>query len=133
VDGVKRLLLREAGVQPLVILFEDLHWLDDESQTLLDSIVESAAAARLLLLVNYRPEYTHGWVNKAYYRQIRIGPLATATAEELLHSLVGDEADLDALKRRLIERTEGNPFFLEETIRPCATQASSSASSATSA
>ena len=117
VDGVKRLLLREAGVQPLVILFEDLHWLDGESQTLLDSIVESAAAARLLLLVNYRPEYTHGWVNKAYYRQIRIGPLATATAEELLHSLVGDEADLDALKRRLIERTEGNPFFLEETIR----------------
>jgi class 3 adenylate cyclase len=90
VDGVKRLLLREASVQPLVILFEDLHWLDGESQQLLDSIVEGASAARLLLLVNYWPEYTHGWVNKTYYRQIRIGPLATATAEELLRSLVGE-------------------------------------------
>ncbi|MGH7393226.1 MAG: tetratricopeptide repeat protein, partial [Candidatus Rokuibacteriota bacterium] len=117
VDGVKRLLLREAQVQPLVILFEDLHWLDGETQTLLDSLVESLPMARLFLLVNYRPEYTHDWGGKAYYRQIRIDPLATSTAEELLSSLLGEDLALDALKRRLIARTDGNPFFLEETVR----------------
>jgi predicted ATPase len=56
-DAVKRLLLGESEVQPLVVVFEDLHWIDGETQALLDSLVESLPAARLLLLVNYRPEY----------------------------------------------------------------------------
>ena len=60
-DGVKRLLLRESQVQPLLVLFEDLHWIDTETQVLLDSLVESLPTARLLLLINYRPEYHHGW------------------------------------------------------------------------
>jgi AAA ATPase domain len=60
-DAVKRLLLRESEVQPLVVVFEDLHWIDTETQALLDSLVESLPAARLLLLVNYRPEFQHGW------------------------------------------------------------------------
>src|SRR5262245_2528434 len=117
VEGVKRLLLREAQVQPLVVLFEDLHWLDGETQAFLDSLVESLPTARLLLLVNYRREYSHGWGGKSYYRQIRIEPLAASTAEQLLRALLGDDPVLDDLKRRLVERTEGNPFFLEETVR----------------
>ncbi len=116
-DGVKRLLLRESQVQPLLVIFEDLHWVDPESQALLDSLVESLPTARLLLLVNYRPEYQHGWGGKTYYRQLRIDPLPPESAEELLEALLGNDAGLPPLKRLLIERTEGNPFFLEESVR----------------
>ena len=83
-DAVKRLLLRESQAQPLLLVFEDLHWIDSETQALLDSLLESLPTARLLLLVNYRPEYQHGWGNKTYYTQLRIDPLPPESAEELL-------------------------------------------------
>ena len=90
-DGVKRLLLRESLVQPVMVLFEDLHWIDAETQALLDSLVESLPTARLLLLVNYRPEYQHGWGSKTYYTQLRLDPLPPASADEFLHALLGDD------------------------------------------
>jgi tetratricopeptide (TPR) repeat protein len=116
-EAVKRLFLRESQIQPLVLVLEDLHWIDPETQALLDSLVASLHAAPVLLLVNYRPEYSHGWSGKTYYRQLRIDPLPPESAEELLQALVGNGAELAPLKRLLIERTEGNPFFLEESIR----------------
>jgi class 3 adenylate cyclase/tetratricopeptide (TPR) repeat protein len=116
-DGVKRLLLRESQVQPLIVMFEDLHWIDTETEALLDSLVESLPTAQLLLLVNYRPEYQHGWSGKSYYRQLRIDPLPPETADELLTAVLGGDPTLEPLKRLLIERTEGNPFFLEECVR----------------
>jgi class 3 adenylate cyclase/tetratricopeptide (TPR) repeat protein len=116
-DGIKRLLLRESQVQPLLLLFEDLHWIDAETQALLDTVVESLPTARLLLMVNYRPEYQHAWGSKTYYRQLRIDPLPLESAEELLGGLLGNDVSLQPLKRLLIERTEGNPFFLEESVR----------------
>ena len=76
------LLLRESQVQPLLLVFEDLHWIDAETQALLDSLVESLPTARLLLLVNYRPEYQHAWGGKTYYRQLRIDPLPPESAED---------------------------------------------------
>jgi class 3 adenylate cyclase/tetratricopeptide (TPR) repeat protein len=119
-DAVKRLLLQESLVQPLMLLVEDLHWIDAETQALLDSLVESLPTARLLLLTNYRPEYQHRWGSKTYYRQLRIDPLPAESADDLLTSLLGTEASLDVLKRTLIERTEGNPLFLEESVRTLA-------------
>ena len=119
-DGIKRLLLRESQVQPLLLVFEDLHWIDAETQALLDNAVESLPNARMLLLVNYRPEYQHGWGSKTYYRQLRIDPLQSEGADELLEALLGNDPGLQALKRLLIERTEGNPFFLEESVRTLA-------------
>jgi predicted ATPase len=116
-EAVKRLLLRESQVQPLCLVCEDLHWIDAETQALLDSLVESLPTAQLLLLVNYRPEYQHGWGNKTYYTQLRLDPLPLASAEELLQALLGDAPNLGPLKRLLIERTQGNPFFLEESVR----------------
>jgi tetratricopeptide (TPR) repeat protein len=116
-DGVRQLLLRESQVQPLLVCFEDLHWIDDETQALLDALVESVPTARLLLLVNYRPEYQHGWSRKPYYRQLRIDPLRPESAGALLDTLLGDDPSLPPLKRLLIERTDGNPFFLEESVR----------------
>ena len=91
-NGLKRVLLRESQVQPLLLVFEDLHWIDTETQALLDSLVESLPTARLLLLVNYRPEYQHGWGSKTYYTQLRLDPLAPVSAHELLHALLGDVA-----------------------------------------
>jgi class 3 adenylate cyclase/tetratricopeptide (TPR) repeat protein len=116
-DAVKRLFLRESLVQPLLLILEDLHWIDAETQALLDSIVESLPVVSVLLLANYRPEYSHGWTSRSCYRQLRIDPLPLESAEELLEALVGDAVELKLLKRLLIERTEGNPFFLEESVR----------------
>jgi tetratricopeptide (TPR) repeat protein len=98
-------------------VFEDLHWIDAETQALLDSLVESLPMARLLLLVNYRPEYQHGWSSKTYYTQLRLDPLPPVSAHELLHALLGDDPSLTPLKDLLITRTDGNPFFLEESVR----------------
>jgi class 3 adenylate cyclase len=116
-EAMKRLLLRESQEQPLLLVFEDLHWIDTETQALLDSLVESLPTARLLLLVNYRPEYQHGWGSKTYYTQLRLDPLPPASADEFLQALLGDDPSLTPLKQLLIARTEGNPFFLEESVR----------------
>jgi class 3 adenylate cyclase/tetratricopeptide (TPR) repeat protein len=116
-DAIKRLLLRESQVQPLLLVFENLHWIDAETQAFLNGLVESLPTARLLLLVNYRPEYQHGWGQKASYTQLRLDPLPPASAEDLLRSLLGDDVGLEPLTQRLVERTQGNPFFLEESVR----------------
>ncbi|MBI3636377.1 MAG: AAA family ATPase, partial [Candidatus Rokubacteria bacterium] len=120
VEGAKRLLLRESRVQPLLLVFEDLHWVDAETQAVLDSVIDSLPTASLLLAVNYRPEYRHVWGNKTYYRQLRIDPLPPESADELLRTLLGDDASVAPLKPLLIERTEGNPLFLEESVRTLA-------------
>jgi class 3 adenylate cyclase/tetratricopeptide (TPR) repeat protein len=116
-QALKRVLLRESQGQPLLLVFEDLHWIDAETQALLDSLVESLPTAHLLLLVNYRPEYQHGWGSKTYYTQLRLDPLRPASAAEFLEALLGDDSYLGPLKQLLITRTEGNPFFLEESVR----------------
>jgi class 3 adenylate cyclase len=116
-SSVKRLFLRESQAQPLLLVVEDLHWIDSETQALLDSLIESLPSAAMLLAVNYRPEYRHGWGGKTFYRQLRIDPLPPESAEALLSALLGDDASLTPLAQLLIERTEGNPFFLEESVR----------------
>ena len=116
-DALKRLLIRESQVQPLGVALEDLQWIDSETQGLLDSLVESLPTANMLLLVNYRPEYQHGWGGKSYYTQLRINPLPPESCELLLEGLIGSDDSLESLKKQLIEQTQGNPFFLEETIR----------------
>jgi class 3 adenylate cyclase/tetratricopeptide (TPR) repeat protein len=116
-DAVKRLLFRESEVQPLLIVLEDLHSIDPETQVLIDGIVDGLPSARILLLVNFRPEYRHGWASKTYYTQVRIDPLVPERAGELLNTLVGTDIGLEPLKRFLIEKTGGTPFFLEESVR----------------
>src|SRR5439155_7335589 len=107
-EALKRVLLRESQAQPLLLVFEDLHWIDSETQALLDSLIESLPTARLLLLVNYRPEYQHGWGSKTYYTQLRLDSLPPASAEAVLDALLGDAvgaqhaSPLQALKHLLI-------------------------------
>jgi class 3 adenylate cyclase/tetratricopeptide (TPR) repeat protein len=116
-DALKRVFIRESQKQPLLLVFEDLHWIDSETQAFLDSFVESLPLARILMLVNYRPGYTHEWADKSYYAQLRVEPLRSLSAEELLSHLLGKNRDLVAVKELLIKRTDGNPFFAEETVR----------------
>jgi class 3 adenylate cyclase/tetratricopeptide (TPR) repeat protein len=115
--ALKRVLLRESQVQPLLLVCEDVHWIDTETQALLDSLVESLPTAHILLLVTYRPEYQHGWGSKTYYTHLRLDPLPPARAAAILQALVGDDASLAPLTQVLIARTAGNPFFLEESVR----------------
>jgi tetratricopeptide (TPR) repeat protein len=115
--ALKHLLIRESQEQPLCVVFEDLHWIDSETLTFLDGLLESIPAARLLLLVNHRPDCEVRWGNKTYYSQARIDPLPAPSAQELLAALLGSTPELDPIKRALIEATEGNPLFLEESVR----------------
>ncbi len=116
-DAIKRILIRESLNQPLMVIFEDLHWIDGETQALLNLLADSIGTARILMLVNYRPEYTHQWGNKTYYTQLRLDPLRTESGEEMLSAMLGESKDLAALKRLIIEKTEGNPFFMEEMVQ----------------
>jgi class 3 adenylate cyclase/predicted ATPase len=143
-EAIKRIMLRESLNQPLKVIFEDLHWIDGETQSLLNLLVDAIANARILLLVNYRPEYRHEWGSRTHYTQHRLDPLGHESAEEMLDALltspapaalsagasrersvvdvhVGDRVrvqdDLAALKRLIIERTEGTPFFMEEMVQ----------------
>ncbi len=127
-EAIKRILLRESLNQPLMVIFEDLHWIDAESQTFLNLLADSIGTAKILLLFNYRPEYAHQWNSKTYYTQLRLDPLGQESAEEMLTALLSspDHAGaaagerpfggLEGLKQLVIERTEGNPFFMEEMV-----------------
>jgi hypothetical protein len=116
-EAIKRLVLRGSLNQPVVIIFEDLHWVDDETQSFLNLLADSIANARVLLLVNYRPEYRHDWGNRTYYTQLRLDPLGKESAEAMLTALLGDGHELVALKRLITEKTQGNPFFMEEIVQ----------------
>ncbi len=116
-EAVKSLIVRESLNQPLILIFEDLHWVDAESEALLNLMADSIGTAQILMMVNYRPEYRHNWGNKTYYTQMRLDPLGPENAAELLSAMLGDDAALDSLKATIIERTQGNPFFMEEMVQ----------------
>jgi class 3 adenylate cyclase/tetratricopeptide (TPR) repeat protein len=116
-EAIRRTLLRESLNQPLIVMFEDLHWIDESTQEFLNLLADSLANAKILLLVNYRPEYSHQWGSKTYYTQLRLDPLGKESADEMLSALFGDAPEMAPLKKLLIERTEGYPFFMEETYQ----------------
>ncbi|AMR82014.1 adenylate/guanylate cyclase domain-containing protein [Cupriavidus nantongensis] len=116
-DAIKRLLIRESQAQPLELIVEDLQWLDSETEAFLDFLGESVASARILLLVNCRPEYRHEWGHQSYYTELRLDPLGEAEARELLNALLGDASGLAQLEHLILEQTQGNPFFIEEVVQ----------------
>jgi class 3 adenylate cyclase len=122
-EALKKLFLRESLNQPLILIFEDLHWIDSETQGFLDTLSEGVASARVLLLVNYRPEYRHEWGQKTYYTQLRLAPFGRAEAEAFLDVLLGAPGEtvpttsVQAFKQRILDKTEGTPFFMEEIVQ----------------
>jgi predicted ATPase len=116
-EAIKRIMLRESLNQPLMVIFEDLHWIDEQTQELLNLLADAIGTAKFLLLVNYRPEYSHQWSNKTYYTQLMLDPLGSDSTEEMLSALLGDGPDLLPVKRLIIDKTEGTPFFMEEIVQ----------------
>ena len=116
-SALNKLFMRESANQPLIVIFEDLHWIDNETQGALDALTENEANAAILLLVNYRPEYSDAWGQKAHYAQVHLTALASEASAELLTFLLGEDASLAALKKLILERAEGTPFFMEEIVR----------------
>jgi len=116
-EAIRWLLLEVSCAQPLLLVVENLHWIDTETQAVLENLIESLPAARVFLLVTYRPEYQHAWGSKTYYTQLRLDPLSPEYTHELLTALLGEDASLEPLVQRLVQHTEGNPLFLEESVR----------------
>jgi class 3 adenylate cyclase len=116
-DACRTLLLHEAHIQPLVIVFEDLHWIDPETQAFLELLVDSIAGAPILLLFNYRPEYNDPWLSKSYFTHLRVAPLEQMGGDALLTDLLGDDPAFKPLRAVILARTEGNPFFIEESVQ----------------
>ncbi|MEP7057804.1 MAG: adenylate/guanylate cyclase domain-containing protein [Caldimonas sp.] len=116
-DAIGRLVLREARDRPVLMVMEDLHWIDSESQGFLTLFGRAVEGARIMLLVNYRPEYQPSWDNATSHTQLRLNALGRDDAESLLVALLGADAALGPLKQLVIDRTQGNPFFMEEYVR----------------
>ncbi|CAG9185027.1 hypothetical protein LMG23994_05583 [Cupriavidus pinatubonensis] len=116
-DAIVQLLVRESQNQPLMVLFEDLQWLDSETEAFLSILIEHVPAARILLLVNFRPDYARQQGLAPYDGELHLEPLGQADAQELLTELMGGDGSLLSLKASILEKTEGNPFFIEEVVK----------------
>ena len=100
-DALKDLVFQESRRQPLLVVFEDLHWADSATQAFLDTLVDSLPSANIVLLANYRPEYQHTWGKKTYYTQLRLDPLDQQSVNDLLGALLGDDPSLASLSPSL--------------------------------
>lgn len=116
-EAIKRLFLRESLNHPLIVIFEDLQWIDDETQRFLDLLVDGIAGAPVLLLLNCRPEFRDEWGSKSYFTRLRLDPLNENKVGELLSGLLDDSTGLSALKRLVVEQSQGNPLFIEEIVQ----------------
>jgi tetratricopeptide (TPR) repeat protein len=116
-DAVRRLVLQASRQQPILLVLEDLHWVDSQTQDVLDRLTEILPAACVLVLITYRPEYRHRWGEKDCYTEVLVDPLPRDSSQAMLGGLLGADASLAPLKGRLIDKTEGNPFFLEECVK----------------
>lgn len=116
-DAITRLLVRESLNQPVQVLFDDLQWLDRETEAFLDLLIERVPNAGILLLLNFRPEYRPGWRQNRDYTQLRLDPLGQVESKALLITLLGKDASLARLERLILDKTDGNPFFMEEVVQ----------------
>jgi len=116
VNAAARLLLASVGKDPLVLVFEDLQWIDPESHDVLDAVVEALAGARILLIATYRTEYRHSW-RGAGLTEISLEPLSHQSADEMLDDLLGTDPSLTRARTEIVAKTGGNPFYLEESVR----------------
>src|SRR5262249_37065567 len=116
-DAIGRILIRESLAQPLIVVFEDLHWIDDETQALLNLLAESIGEASILLALNYRPEYRHDWGTRSSFTQIRLEPFKRESAEEMLAAMLGDDTSVVPVRKLIIDKSDATPFFIEEMVQ----------------
>jgi predicted ATPase len=116
-DAAVALLQRLSDRKKLVLVIEDLHWIDERSKTFIDRLLNGISAVPILALFNFRPEFAHDWAGRSLFTQISIEPLEDEDASELAEVLLGGDTSVAVLKASLIARTRGMPFFLEESVR----------------
>jgi len=113
-EAIRDLLIRESQDRPLVLIIEDLHWIDRTSEDFLSYLIEWLASARIMLILLYRPEYTHRWGSRSYYSQVRVDQLSTGTSAELVKSILAEGEMVPELRELILSRAAGNPLFMEE-------------------
>jgi len=113
-EAIRDLLIRESQDKPLVLIVEDLHWIDRTSEDFLSYLIGWLAGARIMLVLLYRPEYTHQWGSKSYYSQVRVDQLSTGTSAELVQSILEEGEMVPELRELILSRAAGNPLFMEE-------------------
>jgi class 3 adenylate cyclase/tetratricopeptide (TPR) repeat protein len=113
-EAIRDLLIRESQKKPLVLVFEDLHWIDKTSEEFLDYFIGWLANTPILLILLYRPEYTHRWGSKSYYTNIRVDQLSLQTSAELVQSILKEGEIVPELRELILNKAAGNPLFMEE-------------------
>jgi len=113
-EAIRDLLIRGSQDRPIVLAVEDLHWIDQTTQEFLDYMIGWLPSARILLILLYRPEYTHQWGSKSYYGKIGVGQLSTGTSAELVQAILEGGAVVPELRELILSRAAGNPLFMEE-------------------
>ncbi len=116
-DIVRRVIQARGQTETRVALFEDLHWFDGGSAAFLEPLVDAAIGSRLLVLLNFRPEYQAPWMGKSYYHQLALAPLGPDAIRELVDALLGKDPSIAGLAEAIHARTLGNPFFTEEVVQ----------------
>lgn len=119
-DVLCKLVGNPSRNKTLMLVFEDLHWVDEGSQTMLQGLIDGFGGTKTLVLANYRPEYTPPWHDNACWQELELAPLRREDTRELLRYLAGEDPSLDGLDEPIHERTGGNPFFIEEIVRELA-------------
>jgi class 3 adenylate cyclase/tetratricopeptide (TPR) repeat protein len=115
-----RLVGNPSRKKTLMLVFEDLHWVDEGSQAMIEGLIDGFDGTRTLVLANYRPEYAPPWSGNPCWQALELAPLRRADTRELLRDLAGEDPSLDGLDEPIHERTSGNPFFIEEIVRELA-------------
>ncbi len=116
-EALQGLLVAESERRPLVLIVEDLQWVDPESEAVFRFLIERVQTARLLLLSSYRTEYSPPWAGKGDVLELNLEPLSPTSVHAVLEDLLGGDPPLARLKELIVQRTEGNPLFVEETVR----------------
>jgi len=113
-EAIRDLLIRESEHKPLILVVEDLHWIDKTSEEFLDYLIGWLANSHILLILLYRPEYIHQWGSKSYYSQIGVDQLSTETSAELVQAILEEGEVVPELRELILNRAAGNPLFMEE-------------------
>jgi tetratricopeptide (TPR) repeat protein len=116
-EAIKRIVLKGSEIRPLIIAFEDLHWIDKTSEDVVKSHLESIPGSRVLLIFTYRPEFVHTWGAKSYHNQLTLHRLSNRESLEMVTHILGTIEIEKTLEELILEKTEGVPFFIEEFIK----------------
>ncbi len=117
IEALKRVLLKCSEIRPLVVAFEDLHWLDKSSEDVLKSLLESIPGSKVLLIFTYRPEFVYTWGTKSYHNQLILHRLSNRESLEMVNHILGTKEVERGLEELILEKAEGVPFFIEEFIK----------------